>query len=169
MHIAVPPNLLGFVRSAGLAAVAYGPDSQQQVNAATDFVRHVQNPISALPEIIARVTQVWEEKSTTLTALAHDADLLLAGMNEQRLAANVAEYYGIPLAALHFFPPQVWLSGPLFSPITQAAAAAQRRALGLPEATEHNSLEIQAYDELCLPGVAANRRNGTVVGPLSAH
>ena len=32
------------------------------------------------------------------------ADLLLAGMNEQGLAANVAEYYGIPLAALHFFP-----------------------------------------------------------------
>lgn len=157
VDIAVPPNFLGFVTSAGLAGVAYGPDSQEQVNAATDFLRHVQNPISALPEIIARVTQVWEEKGTTLTALAQGADLLVAGMNEQQLAANVAEYYGIPLAALHLFPPQIWLSGPLFSPITQAAAAAQRHALRLPEATEHQSLEIQAYDELCLPGAAAEQ------------
>ena len=29
---------------------------------------------------------------------------MVAGFNEQGLAANVAEYYGIPLVALHLFP-----------------------------------------------------------------
>ncbi len=159
VRMAVPPNMLGFVESAGLAAVAYGPDTREQMNAAADFVRRVQNPISALPEVMGRVTRVWAEKSATLTSLAQGADLLLAGMNEQGLAANVAEYYGIPLAALHFFPAQVLSSGLLYSHMTKEAADAQRRALGLPEATgpslERGALEIQAYDALCLPGLAA--------------
>ena len=33
VRMAVPPNLIGFVESAGLAAVAYGPDSEEQMEA----------------------------------------------------------------------------------------------------------------------------------------
>ena len=88
--IAVPPDKLGVAEWAGLAAVAYGPDSREQINMATSFVRNVQNPMSALPQIIERVTKVWTGKSETLASLAAGADLLVAGMNEQRLAANVA-------------------------------------------------------------------------------
>ena len=47
------------------------------------------------------------------------ADLLVAHMNEQRLAANVAEYHGIPLAALHVFPARIMPSGWLYSSITK--------------------------------------------------
>jgi len=158
VRMAVPPDKLCFVESAGLAAVAYGPDTQKQINTATDFVRHVQNPISALPQLVGSVTQVWAEKSTTLASLADGADLLVAGMNEQRLAANVAEYCGMPLAALHFFPAQTLELGWLQSHITKVAEGAQRDALGLPEATgpsTRQALETQAYDELCLPGLAA--------------
>jgi vancomycin aglycone glucosyltransferase len=163
VRMAVPPNMLGFVESAGLAAVAYGPDTREQINAAMDFIGFVQNPISALPQVIERVTQTWAEKSATLTSLAKGADLLLANMNEQQLAANVAEYHGIPLAALHVFPARIMPSGWLYSGITKEAEDAQRRALGLPEATgpstrqmvDGGSLEIQVYDELCLPGPAA--------------
>ena len=67
----------------------------------------IQNPNGVLAEVIERVTQGWAEKGTTLMALADGADLLLAGHNQQTLAANVAEYYGIPLAALHIFPTQL--------------------------------------------------------------
>jgi UDP:flavonoid glycosyltransferase YjiC (YdhE family) len=161
VHMAVPPDRLGFVESAGLAAVAYGPDTREQMNGAMDFIGGVGNLISALPQLIERVSRVWVEKSATLTSLANGADLLLAGMNEQGLAANVAEYHGIPLAALHFFPVGILPSGWLSSGVTKEAGDAQRRALGLPEATElatrveGGSLEIQAYDELCLPPVAA--------------
>ena len=35
--MAVPPNMLGFVESAGLAAVAYGPDTQEEMNAGRGF------------------------------------------------------------------------------------------------------------------------------------
>jgi UDP:flavonoid glycosyltransferase YjiC (YdhE family) len=156
--MAVAPDMLNFIESAGLAAVAYGPDTQKQMNTASGFVRLLQNPIRALPDMVKHVTQVWAEKSATLTSLANGADLLLAGINEQALATNVAEYYGVPLAALHFFPAQLLPSGWLSSTITKQAEDAQRRALGLPEATEpveQASLEIQAYDALCLPGPAA--------------
>lgn len=80
-----------------------------------------------------------------------------AGMNEQRLAANVAEYYGIPLTALHFFPASILPSGRLYSHVTKMAEDTQRRGLGLPEAADPStrSLEIQAYDQLCLPGPAS--------------
>jgi UDP:flavonoid glycosyltransferase YjiC (YdhE family) len=158
VRMAVSPDKSGFVQAAGLTAVAYGPDTREQMNAAAEFVRNVANPISVLPGVVERLTQVWAEKSATLTSLAKEADLLLAGMNEQDLAANVAEYHGIPLAALHFFPARVLSTGVLYSSMMKAAADAQRRALGLPEATEPSraSLEIQAYDELCLPGPAAD-------------
>jgi len=160
VRMAVPPSMLGFVESAGLAAVAYGEDLQALLHDedfVRDFSKMIQNPIGVLPEFFEHLTRVWAEKSTTLTALANGADLLLAGFNEQGLAANVAEYYGIPLAALHFFPERIWSSGWLFSYITKRAEDAQRRALGLPEATDPSMgpLEIQAYDELCLPGLAA--------------
>jgi len=154
--MAVPPNMLGFVESAGLAAVAFGPDPPGLRD--EDFVsnRRIQNPIIVMGEVVERVTQAWEEWGTALTALADGADLLLTGKGEQGLAANVAEYYGIPLAALHFFPGGYSQLGGLIGRITKEAEDAQRRALGLPEATgPATSLEIQAYDELCFPGLAA--------------
>jgi UDP:flavonoid glycosyltransferase YjiC (YdhE family) len=157
VRMAVSPNLLGVVESAGLAAVAYGRDPQEQINAAADIVRHVQNPMRALPELIERVTQAWADKSATLTSLAKGADLLVANLNEPELAANVAEYHGIPLAALHVFPARILPSGPMYSRLTKDAVDAQRRALGLPDAgpLTQQALEIQVYDELCLPGPAA--------------
>jgi vancomycin aglycone glucosyltransferase len=161
VRMAVPPNMLGFIESVGITGVAYGPDSQQEMNPASGLVRNllpkIRNPISVVPEVLEHVTQVKAEKGATLTTLANGADQILAGFNEQGLAANVAEYYGIPLAALHLFPERIWSSGWLFSRITKEAEDTQRRALGLREATgpPMESLEIQAYDELCLPGLAA--------------
>ncbi|GAB1813975.1 glycosyltransferase [Mycobacterium sp. MUNTM1] len=153
--IGVPPDKLGMAESAGLAAVAYGPDSREQVNMATNFVRNVGNPVSALPQLIERVTTVWTGKTRTLTSVAAGADLLVAGMNEQRLAANVGEHFGIPLAALHFFPAETLELGRLQSEVTGAAEAAQRRALGLPgNPSTQPALEIQTYDELWAPELA---------------
>jgi vancomycin aglycone glucosyltransferase len=161
VHMAVPPNMLGFIESAGLAGVAYGPDSREEMNPASDLVGNLlpkmKNPLSVVPEVVEHVAQVKVEKGATLTVLAEGADLILAGFNEQGVAANVAEYYGIPTVALHIFPEQIWSSGSLFPMMTKVAEDAQRRALGLPEATgpAPRSLEIQAYDELCLPRLAA--------------
>jgi vancomycin aglycone glucosyltransferase len=160
VRMAVPPNMLGFVESAGLAAVAYGPDSREQMNTATDLLRdlstNIQNPISMLSDVVERVSRVKAEKTTTLTSLSTGADLLVAGFNEQGVAANVAECHGIPLAALHFFPTRIWSSGGLSTVVTKETDDAQRHALGLLEATAPTTaLEIQAYDALCLPAPAA--------------
>jgi vancomycin aglycone glucosyltransferase len=156
--MAVPPNMLGLVESVGLTAVGYGPDSHAQLDSAADyFAGQMKNPYSGLPEIVERVTQVWTDKGRVLAELADGADLLLTGMNEQRLAANIAEYRGIPLVALHPFPERIQPSGLLKSQLAKLSENPLRRLLGLPEAAEPTaaSLEIQAYDERCLPGEPA--------------
>jgi UDP:flavonoid glycosyltransferase YjiC (YdhE family) len=115
-----------------------------------------------------------------LTPLADGADLLVTGLGFQELAANVAEYYDIPLATYHHQPvrPNGRLLPFLPAPLGRSAMTVydwlvwrmwkkaedvKRRELGLPKATgpsprritERGSLEIQAYDDGCFPGLAA--------------
>jgi UDP:flavonoid glycosyltransferase YjiC (YdhE family) len=183
VRMAVPPNLVGLVESVGLATVAYGPDSQERLD--KDFLDNswkIQNPMRMLREAMEPVTRDWAELSTTLTPLADGVDLLLTGQLYQEAAANVAEYYDIPLAALHYYPMrangQIAFPRRLPPPLVRSTMSvldwlywrmskgvenAQRRELGLPKATgpsprrfaERGSLEIQAYDELCFPGLGA--------------
>ncbi|MEZ0350742.1 glycosyltransferase [Mycobacterium sp. pR1184] len=140
--LAVPPWMLGFVESTGLDAVAFGTNPP---------------PLGGVDDVVRRVTGILADWSTGFTALANEADLLVTGKGEQRVAANVAEYYGIPHAALHFFPGDPALPGGLMGELTQRAHDAQRRDLGLPHvaAPAREPLEIQAYEEFCFPGLAA--------------
>ena len=187
VRIAVPPDLVGFVESVGLAAVAYGPDARAWQDLHRDFLTHIFRNFWKIQDLIRLrredwqlFTQCWEEISTTLTSLADGADLLLTIMIGEESAANVAEYYDIPLATLDYFPMRAngqlvpnlpaplgrsamtvseWLGWPM----TKKFEDAQRRELGLPKAkgpsprriAERGSLEIQAYDEVCFPGLAA--------------
>jgi len=185
--IAVPPDLVGFAEAAGLAAVAYGPDIKAWLEATRNFWGYffrnfwrIQDVIKTLREAREPGTQCWGEMSTMLTSLADGADLLLTGMSYQELAANIAEYRGIPLATLLWFPIRAngHIVPTLPAPLIRSAMTvyewlvsrgvkkvetAQRRELGLPKATgpaprriaERGSLEIQAYDEVCFPGLAA--------------
>jgi UDP:flavonoid glycosyltransferase YjiC (YdhE family) len=186
VRAAIPPNLVGFVESAGLAAVAYGLDTQTLMKARRNLASLSRNPWR-IQDLIRLWRESWEfrtqcsrEISTTLTSLADSADLLITSLVFEDAAANVAEYYGIPLATLHYLPvrPNGQLLPFLPAPLTRSAMTmkgwlawrtakkledAQRRELGLPKATgpsprritERGSLEIQAYDEVCFPGLAA--------------
>lgn len=185
VRLAVPPNLREFVASAGLPpASSYGVDSQQQLDADLFRDLHtVRNPLTVWKESVAYIAQGYPEMSETLTDIAADADLILTGTTYQDVAGNVAEYHDIPLAALHYFPfranRQVL---PIRLPLpmsvikrgfaiaewghwrlSKAPEDAQRRSLGLPPATvrstrrmsERHAVEIQAYDDVLFPGLAA--------------
>jgi UDP:flavonoid glycosyltransferase YjiC (YdhE family) len=187
VRMAVPAGLVGFAESAGLAAIACGPDLQAILDAHRNFWTCLfRNPwrirelIRSRREVGKPIFQCWEEMSTTLTSLADGADLLFTGVNFEDAAANVAEYYDIPLATLHYFPLRTngellpFLPAPLGRSAmtafwwlswrgTKKVEHAQRRELGLPKATGpsprrisgRGALEIQAYDEVCFPGLAA--------------
>ncbi|OMC12905.1 glycosyltransferase [Mycobacterium sp. SP-6446] len=187
VRLAVPPDLVGFVESIGLPAVAYGLDRQAWLEAHRKFWTHFFGNFWRIGELRRLWRDVWEprtqalgEMNATLTSLAEGADLLFTGLVYQELAANVAEHHGIPLATLHYFPvrPNGQLLSFLPAPLRRLAMRvydwvgwraekklddAQRRELGLPAATapsarriaERGSLEIQAYDEVCFPGLAA--------------
>lgn len=182
VRLAVPPNLVSLVESAGLEAFAYGPD-QQQGFWDVDFLRKFWK--------VREVTDSWRETqellevslgemSKTLVTLAEGADLLFTGPGFPQVPANVAEYYGIPLATMHYFPmlPNGQLAPGLPGPVVRTAMRildwpqrfvtknsedTQRRELGLPKATgpaprritARGSLEIQAYDQVCFPGLAS--------------
>ena len=187
VRMAVPPDLVGFVEAAGLAPVAYGLDTQAIVEALRNFWTclfgnfwRIRDLIRLSREARELATRCRGEMSSTLTSLADGADLLFTGLVFEQAAANVAEYYDIPLATLHYFPARAnghlvpILPSPLIrstmtvlewlvSRLMKKVDYPQRRELGLPKATglsprriaERGSLEIQAYDEVCFPGLAA--------------
>jgi UDP:flavonoid glycosyltransferase YjiC (YdhE family) len=156
VRMAVPPDSVSFVESAGLASVVpHGPDQALQNANIRRKYGQTPNPISVAWEIMNDVAHMWPELGRTLTSLAAGADLLLTDASQQGLAANAAEYHDIPQGALHIYP---LAPGPIDSPVTKGPEDAQRRALGLPEVTADSArqaLELQAYDELFFPGLAA--------------
>ena len=187
VHMAVAPEMVSFTEAAGPTAVAYGPDLKAILDPHRDFWAglfanpwRIQELSRLAGEYSAPLSQCRAEVSATLTSLADGADLLLTGMNFEDDAVNVAEHCDIPLATLHIFPLRV--NGQLLpflpAPLGRSAMRvldwvawrgpkkvedAQRRELGLPEATrpwpqritERGWLEIQAFDEVCYPGLAA--------------
>lgn len=140
----------------------------------------IRELVRARGEIAGPLLQGWQDMSATLMSMADGADLILTGINFEDAAANVAEHYDIPLATLHYFPlrpnPQVlpFLPAPLGRSAVRAfwwmswrgtkkVEDTQRWELSLPRAsgsaprriTDRGSLEIQAYDEACFPGLAS--------------
>jgi UDP:flavonoid glycosyltransferase YjiC (YdhE family) len=185
--MAVPPDLVGFTEAAGVAAVGFGPEARSILDSHRDFWTcffsrpwRIRDLIRSRLDIAGPLVRGWQEMSTTLRSLADGADLIFTGINFEDAAANIAEYYDIPLATLHYFPlrPNSQTLRFLPAPLARSAVKAfwwltwrgtknaedtQRRELGLPKATgpaprritDRGSLEIQAYDEACFPGLAA--------------
>lgn len=187
VRMAVPPDLVEFAESAGLAAVPYGLDMQEPWEVTRNFWAYFFHNFWKIRDLIRLWREGWElfarcsrETSTTLKSLADGADLLFTGPGFENVAANIAEYYDIPLATLHWFPLRAngqlvpvlpatlgrsvmtvyeWLAWRL----NRRLEDAQRSDLGLPKAkapasrriADRGSLEIQAYDEACFPGLAA--------------
>jgi len=186
VQMAVPPDLIGSAESVGLAAVAYGPDTRAWLEDTRDFwgyffrnfwrVRDVQKYFRESREPGSRA---WGEMSRTLVPVAAGADLLVTGVSYEELVFDVAEYCGVPLSTVLWFPMRV--NGKLLpnlpEPVLRAAmklyewliwrgvkkvVGTQRRELGLPPATgpvpgriaERELLEIQAYDAVLFPGLA---------------
>ncbi len=186
VRLAVSPDLVDFADTVGLAAVAYGPDARRWQDVHRDLLTtlfrkpwKIRTLIRLIREDWRLLTECWEEISRTLKSLADGADLLFTGVIGEQSAANVAEYFNIPLATLHTFPmrPNAQLAPGLPAPLARWAMTvsewqdrpttkkfddSQRRELGLPKATGpssrriigRGSLEIQAYDEVCFPGLA---------------
>ncbi len=186
VRMVVPPNLVGFTENAGLNTVAYGLDSQPILDLQREYFTCYSRTPWKLKELnrMSRKTaefadECWAGMTTTLASVADGADLLLTGLIFEQPAANVAERHGIPLATLHYFPTRAhgqllpFLPAPLSRlgmkvndwvtwRSTRRSEDAQRRELGLPNATgpapsriaAQGALEIQAYDEVVFPRLA---------------
>jgi UDP:flavonoid glycosyltransferase YjiC (YdhE family) len=186
VRMVVPPDLVDLAQATGISVVACGPDASSILDAHRNFWTclfrnpwRIRDLIRFRREVGEPIMRCWEEMSKAMTLLAEDADLLFTGLNFEDAAVNVAEYYDIPLATLHYFPLRVngsllpFLPAPLGRSAmtifwwvswrgTKKVEDAQRSELGLPKATgpsprritERGSLEIQAYDEVCFPRLA---------------
>ena len=184
--LAVPPDLIASAHDAGVAAVAYGPGTQEWLEDTRDFWAYLFRNFWKVRDVAAYLKksrepgmQAWAQMSECLRTLTQGADLLVTGVSYQELAANVAEYRDIPLATVLWFPIRVnghlvpTLPAPVIRALmrayervvwrgVRAVENAQRRDLGLAPASgpapdriaARGSLEIQAYDHLCFPGLA---------------
>lgn len=161
---------------------AWHPFSDAYRDYWSSFFRHpwrVQKLGQMWREVSDPLQRSRPQISEQLNAVARGADLLMTGLNFEETAANVAESLDIPLATLQWFPlrPNGKLV-PYLPPVLCRQAMtlfewlawggvkktedAQRRDLGLEKArcpwqsriAERGSLEIQAYDEVCFPGLA---------------
>jgi UDP:flavonoid glycosyltransferase YjiC (YdhE family) len=187
VSLAVPPDLVEFSRAAVPDSIGFGPNSRSILDAHRDYWTCFFSPpwklrkmSKARGEITGPLFQGWQDMSATLMSLAEGADLIFSGINFEDAASNVAEYYDIPFATLHYFPLRPNARVLPFLPAalgrsvvrafwwmswrgTKKSEDAQRRDLGLPKATrsapwritERGSLEVQAYDEACFPGLGA--------------
>lgn len=165
VRMAVSPNLIDFTESAGLRAMAFGPDARAWQDLHRDFMTHLFGRFWRFRELVrlGRANwqlygQFWQEANTTLKELAGGADLLVADAGFDQPVANVAERYGIPLVTLHTSPLRVHSDlVPKSSPLIRAAMVfskwlgwrlekkfqdAQRRELGLPKAVGPASRRI---------------------------
>ncbi|MFI5511711.1 glycosyltransferase [Mycobacterium sp. NPDC051804] len=180
VRLAVAPDMVRFVESAGLSTVSYGPDARAWQDVHRSFMTQMGRPwrVKELGRLyrenMALLGRYLADANETLMLLAKDADVLLTGPLGEDVAANVAEYYGVPLATMHFVPMRAngqlvaryvtrfgeWVQWRM---LFKKAEDKQRRQLGLQRATapsprrivERGSLEIQAYDEVWFPGLAA--------------
>ncbi|MGV0714064.1 glycosyltransferase [Mycolicibacterium sp. XJ662] len=184
--MAVPPNLIGFAAAAGLEAIGYGLDSAPILELQRKYFTCYSRTPWRLKELrrMARETEqfaaeCWAEMTTSLTAAADGADLLLTGLIFEQPAANVAEALDLPLATLHYFPCRAHGQLLPFLPPALSRTAmtvndwlawrgtrndedAQRRELGLANAAapaprriaDRGALEIQAYERACFPKLA---------------
>lgn len=187
VRVAVPPDLVGFAEAAGIAAVPYGLDTQTWMDQHRDLWAsilrafwNIQKLKTLGQELWGVYSECWRSASATLVSLADGADRIISGRGLEEPAANVAEYYDIPLATLHFAPARpngqflptlpplvgsslMTLNLWVFWRMTKRVEDSQRRELGLPKASispsrriaERGSLDIQAYDECCFPGLAS--------------
>jgi UDP:flavonoid glycosyltransferase YjiC (YdhE family) len=205
VRVAVPPDLVDFAALAGFTAVAYGPDSQMAL--ASNAVANLYGESPHRFWQIRRAVKVWQddwkfneqcrsELSKVLLSLTEGTDLLFHGQVFEDLADNVAEYYGVPFATLHYIPlrPNGQFQWFLPAPLSRATMTAfwwitsrvvgkaekrERRELGLPKdsraatrrITERGSLELQAYEEVCFPGLGTEwarwKQQRPVVGTLT--
>lgn len=203
VRVAVAYDLVDFAQSTGVPAVGYGFD----LDVILEPYRDLWTDLFRRPWRIRELRKVWRMVSepiilgratvgTVLKSLAEGADLLITGMNYEDVATNIAEYHGIPLATLHYFPlrPNGRVLPLLPAPLGRWAMTmyfrlycramkrledTERRELGLPKTTlswmqriaDRGSLEIQAYDKVCFPGLDADWAKGACsrpfVGPLT--
>ncbi|MBY0291213.1 MAG: glycosyltransferase [Mycobacteriaceae bacterium] len=187
VQMAVAPDMVAGVEAAGIPAVGYGLDTQAEIDSHRDFWTSLFRNFWKIREVAKSWREVWdrgiqssEEMSATLVSLAEGADVLVSGISFQEGAANIAEYYDIPLVTLHTFPMRAhgyvlpflpaWAGRSAMTALwwlhwrmTKKVDDTQRRELGLPKATapswrriaDRGSLELQAYDEICFPDLAS--------------
>jgi hypothetical protein len=82
VHMAVPPDLIGFAEAAGPTAVAYGSDLQDVLDAHRNFWTHffrnfwkLRELIRLRREVVEPILQCWKDIIATLPSLVEGADL----------------------------------------------------------------------------------------------
>ncbi|MFD4354495.1 glycosyltransferase [Nocardia sp. NPDC058518] len=169
--LALAPNLVAFAREHGVAAVPFGCDTADLLDAQrTDHRFTSRDPRARLRALFDLQRRGVPEQLADLRALAPGHDVVVAGMAGEEAAVSVARAVGLPFAAMHFFPIQPNSAVPVapvrwaarlpgfvhrggWSILARARAAALASVLPVTTGPKVAAVRIQAYDPRLFPGV----------------
>ncbi|QLY33316.1 glycosyltransferase [Nocardia huaxiensis] len=100
-----PPNLVDFVKSAGLAVQSCGPDIQQLYSSeAGQQALAAGNTLRLMQLVAKQMAGYAEQMNREVVQVCAGADLIVASTVTEDRASSVAEAMGVPLVSLHYFP-----------------------------------------------------------------
>ncbi|KIA64835.1 glycosyltransferase [Nocardia vulneris] len=103
--LGAPPNLVGFVTDAGLAAVPCGPDVQQLYSSDEGQRALAAGNTLRLMQLVAKQMSGYaQQMNQEVIDVCAGADLIVASTVTEDRASSVAEAMGVPLVSLHYFP-----------------------------------------------------------------
>ncbi|MFD3701731.1 glycosyltransferase [Nocardia sp. NPDC058658] len=169
--LALAPNLVTFAHDHGVAAVPFGRDTADLLEAQrTDHRFASRDPRARLRALFELQRRGVPEQLEDLRTLAPGHDLVVAGMAGEEVAESVARSLGLPFAAVHFFPIQPNSAVPVvpvrwayrvpgfvhrwgWSALARARAAALAPVLPATPRQGAATTRIQAYDPRLFAGV----------------
>jgi UDP:flavonoid glycosyltransferase YjiC (YdhE family) len=105
VKLAVPPNLIAFVRKCGIEAGKIGIDSQAFMESEEGRKWLASGNVSAFMKRMSAIAHAHlDEIIDDYSRVFASADLIVAGILTEDAAAVFAERRGIPLVALHLAP-----------------------------------------------------------------
>ncbi|QIS06527.1 glycosyltransferase [Nocardia brasiliensis] len=103
--LGAPPNLVGFVTDAGLAAVPCGPDVQQLYSSDEGQRALAAGNTLRLMQLVGKQMSGYaEQMNQEVIDVCAGADLIVASTVTEDRASSVAEAMDVPLVSLHYFP-----------------------------------------------------------------
>lgn len=103
--VGAPPNLVDFVKSAGIAAVPCGPDVEKLYSSPKgQKALAAGSSFKLMPMVAQQMAEYAEQMDDEMIGVCEGADIVVSTLLTEDRAQSICEAMGIPLVTKHPFP-----------------------------------------------------------------